>query len=544
MEWTGALGWLGTPVILLAAVLAGMLASAIRLPPLVGFLAAGFILNGVGIAPPEGLTLVADLGVTLLLFTIGLRFDVRALLRREVWGTASIHIGVSTLVGTGLLGLLATVGFGAAGADWRSWALWGFALSFSSTVLAVKVLEERGDDRTLYGQTAIGILLVQDVAAVLFMVFAAGEVPSPWAFELVLLVPGAWLLYRLLDRIGHDELLVLLGLVLALVPGWALFSSVGLEGNLGALILGLLVAPHARADEIARTLFGLKELLLTGFFVSIGFGATLTPSAAGMAAVLCALMLAPKTILYSFLIYRARLRRRTSVLAGLALSNFSEFALIVGGLGVANGMLPRESLAVIAVALGLSMALSSIANRQQGLAERLTLRLPQRPAEQLDPRDRPIDIGGAEAIILGMGRIGQAAYARLAESFRASAILGIDHDENHVTALGAAGKNAIKGDATDAEFWRRVASVSSVRLLLLALPLHEANLEALQMLRTAGVSCAKAAIYFYPDQGEQLRELGVVPVNLYDGSGRTLAEVAMQRLAEADGPAGDRDDDG
>lgn len=534
MEWSGAMSWLGTPAILLVAVLAGMAATAIRLPPLVGFLAAGFILEAVGIRPPSSLSLVADLGVAILLFTIGLKFDIRALLRRAVWGTATLHIGCSVLLGTGLMGLLATIGFTAAGPGWQSWALWGFALSFSSTVLVVKVLEERGDDRTLYGQTAIGILLMQDVAAVLFMVFAAGHVPTLWALELLLLVPGAWLVRRLLDHIGRDELLVLLGVVLALVPGWALFTSVGLEGNLGALILGLLIAPHAKADEIARTLSGLKELLLTGFFVSIGFSATPTAGALALAVVLCVLVLAPKTLLYVGLIRAARLRNRTSALTGLALSNFSEFALIVGGLGVAQGMLPDDALVVIAVALALSMAMSSIANRQHGLVERLALRLPLRPPELLDPRDRPIDIGDAEAIVLGVGRIGLAAYRRLTEEFPDERILGIDHDADHVTRLRADGLRIIHGDATDAEFWERVASVDTVRVLLFAMPTHQANLDALGMLRAAGVSCPKAAICFHHDEIAELRALGVEPVDLYEGSGVTLADKVIARLAERD----------
>ena len=131
--------------VLTAALAAGMVASLIRLPPLVGFLVAGFALNAAGVSAPDELGTIADLGVTLLLFGIGLKLDLRVLVRREVWVTATTHMVTTTLVATAFLGLLGVLGVGLlTNQDVQTLLLVGFALSFSSTVLVVKTLEERG----------------------------------------------------------------------------------------------------------------------------------------------------------------------------------------------------------------------------------------------------------------------------------------------------------------------------------------------------------------------------------------------------------------
>ena len=139
-----------TSAILVATLAGGLAASAVRLPPLVGFLAAGFVLRALGVEPVPELALVASLGVTILLFGVGLKVDVRSLLHREVWVTASVHMVATTVVSAALVGTLALAGVAlAASGGLTSWLLVGFALSFSSTVFVVKVLEERGWSRSL-----------------------------------------------------------------------------------------------------------------------------------------------------------------------------------------------------------------------------------------------------------------------------------------------------------------------------------------------------------------------------------------------------------
>ncbi len=161
---------------------AGFGARLLRLPPLGGFLAAGFVLSALGTQRVPELATLADLGVTLLLFAVGLKLDVRQLLRREVWGTAILHTSFMVIIGVGLLGVLTVLGVGLlAGLAWSTIALLAFALSFSSTVFVVKALAERSDTRARYGQVAVGVLVIQDLFAVVFVALSRGTPPSPWA---------------------------------------------------------------------------------------------------------------------------------------------------------------------------------------------------------------------------------------------------------------------------------------------------------------------------------------------------------------------------
>ena len=188
-------------VITIAAALAlGLIAHELRIPPLVGFLAAGFLLHVFGFTAFAGLQQVSDIGVVLLLFTIGLKFDLRSLLQPEALGTAALHMVTVVLLGAGTIGAAAAIGIVSVGGGLGTLALLGFALSFSSTVLVVKVLEDRSDDGSYYGQIAIAILVLQDLAAVAFITIAGEEPPSPWALALVLLIPGVWLLSREIGR--------------------------------------------------------------------------------------------------------------------------------------------------------------------------------------------------------------------------------------------------------------------------------------------------------------------------------------------------------
>ncbi|MFN2268754.1 MAG: cation:proton antiporter, partial [Desulfonatronovibrio sp.] len=147
----------------------GFLLSRVGLPPMVGFLVAGFAYNMAGLMPPPGLDLVADLGITLLLFSIGLKLDVKGLLKPEIWASATVQMIITTAFMCGVLYLGQQL-FHSELMDmsWKTILILGFALSFSSTVFAVKVLEEKGDLTAFYGRIAIGILIMQDLFAVLF----------------------------------------------------------------------------------------------------------------------------------------------------------------------------------------------------------------------------------------------------------------------------------------------------------------------------------------------------------------------------------------
>ena len=171
--------------------------------------------------------------VTLLLFTIGLKLRVKSLLRPYVWAPATLHMLVlSVLLGLALYALPIGVPLAAA-------LLIGFALSYSSTVFAVKVLEDKGEISGIYGQATLGVLIIQDLVAVLFMAISTGTWPKPWALLLLLgIFPLRIILFKVMNRTGHLELLILFGLAAAL-GAYELFEMVGLKGDLGALVMGV-----------------------------------------------------------------------------------------------------------------------------------------------------------------------------------------------------------------------------------------------------------------------------------------------------------------
>ncbi|MGL5605126.1 MAG: cation:proton antiporter, partial [Plesiomonas sp.] len=153
-------------VLISVAFIAGFAVQRLGLPPLVGFLLAGFGLHSVGFQSMALLTDIADIGVILLLFTIGLKLDIRQLLRREVLAGATGYTALSTVAVALLLALLKIGGLALAQSlNASHWVLLGFALSFSSTVLAVKNMQEKGELNSTYGRLALAILVIQDLFA-------------------------------------------------------------------------------------------------------------------------------------------------------------------------------------------------------------------------------------------------------------------------------------------------------------------------------------------------------------------------------------------
>lgn len=523
------------PIFILAAFIGGVTALLLRLPPLVGFLGAGFVLNASGYALTPALQTIADLGVTLLLFTIGLKLNIRTLLDSKVWGSASLHMFASTLLLMLLLSLLKFTGIALLqGNDWQTLLLLGFALSFSSTVFAVKVLEERSEAQSLYGRLAIGVLIMQDIFAVLFLTASTGELPSPWALMLFALFPAAPVLRAMLTRVGHGEMQVLFGVMLALVPGYALFDALGVKGDLGALIVGMLLAPHLAAPGLAKSLFNMKELFLVGFFLAIGLSALPTWELLGLSLLLVALV-PLKSLLFLYIFSGFRLRSRTALLSTLSLSNFSEFGLIVGALAASLGWLGNEWLVVLSLAVAFSFVLAAPLNAlSEPLYRRLERHLPQVEPERLHPSDRPLDLGDAQAVVLGMGKIGRGAYRRLEQHYGLR-VLGIDNNGQKIKRLHKEGYRLLEGDAADSDFWEKLLLSHDVQVVLLAMPHHAGNLFALEQLRHRDFDGRIAAVVEYPEEIELLRERGADAVfHVYEEAGLGLADsVAEESGLEA-----------
>ena len=235
------------PIWLLIAFILGFAAKQTGLPPLVGFLAAGFVLNAIGVESTDTLQTISDYGVYLLLFGIGLKLKIKNLLKPEIWATASLHMVITTTVFSFGIYLLSLISFSLfTDLDYLTSLLIAFALSFSSTVFAVKILEAKGESSSPYGRIAIGILIIQDIFAVIYLSFTKGEFPTIWALLVIAFLAIPWLIKvspisKILDKSGHGELLVLLGFLIP-IGSTAIFGAVNLKPDLGALIMGILLA--------------------------------------------------------------------------------------------------------------------------------------------------------------------------------------------------------------------------------------------------------------------------------------------------------------
>jgi len=500
----------------------GLLVTYISLPPMIGYLVAGFVLSAMGLHSGETLSAAADVGVTLLLFSIGLKLNIKDLFRTEIWATSISHMLLTIIIASTLIFGISFTGLQQfSDLSLFDAALIAFALSFSSTVFAVKVLDEKSEMSSLHGKISIGILIMQDLLAVIFLTATSGKIPSYWAILLLLLIPARPLIIKLLKQAGHGELLILSGISLAL-GGASLFDTVGLKPDLGALLIGILLAGNEKSEELAKSLLAFKELFLVAFFLSIGFNG-LPSFAAFVIAVGLAIVMFGKTFLFFRLLTFFKLRARTSFLTSLSLANYSEFGLIVGAIGVSNGWMNSEWLVIIALALSITFILSSLANTHaHSLYAKSENRLSCYEREQRLIDDQPIEVANAQVLLFGMGRVGTGVYDTLIEQF-GDHLLGIDYDHHVVEHHEKSGRHVILGDATDYDFWERLKP-GAVKLILLDMPNIKEALAAVKMIKDSGYQTRIAASVKHDDDMPILKEAGVDSVfNIYAEAGSGFA---------------------
>lgn len=512
------------PLWLAIAFACGLAVKGVRLPPMVGFLLAGFALNAMGAEGGEFLSATADLGITLLLFSIGLKLRLKSLARPEVWGVGTLHmVAVSVLIAAMILPLTYLKLPLLAGIEPLTALLIGFVMCFSSTVFAVKVLDELGATNARHGRTAIGVLVVQDIAAVVFIAASLGKAPSPWAVSLLALIPLRLVLAKVLDKVGHGELLIFFGITLALV-GADVFELMGIKADVGALVFGMLLANHAKANELAKALLGFKELFLVGFFLSVGMSAMPGWTEIGVA-LLFLVFLPIKVALYFGFFSLFCLRASTSWRAALNLANYSEFGLIVGAMATTAGWLAPEWLAVFAVVMSMSYVVSApLVN----IRDRLYLLW--RPKLKRFERSRRLageeDLGleHVKVVVFGMGRMGKAAYDAMAPDYPDN-LMGVEIAPEKAEESRTAGRSVVIGDATNPDFWTRApALLDGLEWVLLTLATHQTNLDAAIRLRERGYQGRIASIAHYHDEDLALKKVGVDNTfNIYAEAGRGFA---------------------
>ncbi len=288
--------------------------------------------------------------------------------------------------------------------------------------------------------------------------------------------------------------------------------------------MGVLISAHPKSVEMAKSMLGFKDLFLVGFFLSIGMSGQLSLEALIIGTLLVPFVFVKSAIFFA-LMTRFKLRARTSLLATLNLTNYSEFGLIVAAIGVTSGWLDGEWLVVIAIALSLSYVVAAPLNSRDDKIYS-TFRNFWRKFQRKErlPDDTILDTLGATIAIFGMGRVGCGAYDKM-RALHGETVVGIDFDADLVKGHQSMGRKALHGDPSDADFWDKIEQGHSIELIMLALPNLQANLDALEQLQEISFSGRIAATARFSDEEKVLRQSGATAVfNIYTEAGAGFAE--------------------
>ena len=473
-------------VFLAAAVVFVPLAARLKLGSVLGYLIAGAAIGpwGVALVTDVDTTLhLAELGVVLMLFVIGLELDPKRLvsMRREIFGGGSLQLAAC---GVPLFGALAALGLA-----WQAALVAGLALALSSTAIAVQAMTERNELATPTGRTAFAILLFQDIAAIpliaLVPLLAAGPVRSGmhgWerfavAFAAVagVIVIGRYLTrpaMRLVAKTGIRELFTAFALLL--VIGIAqLMTAAGMSMALGAFLAGVLLAGSEYRHALETDIEPFKGLLLGLFFIAVGmtidFG--LLGSRTALVATLVAGFLAIKVAALWAVARALGVTSRQRMLFAFLLSQGGEFAFVVFASARAAGVLPRDWEALLTVAVALSMATTPL----------LLLAHDRWLCRKAEGEKGPDAIDEeAPVIIAGFGRFGQIVGRMLfANGIRA---VVLDHDPDQIEMLRKFGYKVFYGDATRLDLLA-AAGAGRARLLVNAIDDPAASLALVDRVR-------------------------------------------------------------
>jgi predicted Kef-type K+ transport protein len=515
------------PLIILAALACGIASRALGLPALIGYLAAGFFMHEMELDGGELLHTLSGIGITLLLFTIGLKLEARKLLQPRIWGTTIVNMAVLQLLFTAVL-FAADALFPAIELNLDATLLIAFALTFSSTVFVIQVMQEQGEMASRHANLAIGILIIQDLAAVIFLAISTGKVPEPGAVLLLALIPLRPVILRLLSYCGHGELFTLAGLSLAL-GGAQLFEAEGIKGDIGVLALGALLAGHQKAKELSRNLLQFKDLFLICFFLTIGLDGWPQREVVLLSLLLGALALL-KPLLYFPLLTALHTPPRTALLSSAVLANYSEFGLIVIAVAAKSGMVDAQWSSAISLAIAVSFILNSpFSKRSHELYRRWQSKLLRFESSRV--RETHPDIADVRVIILGMGNIGTGAYEAIAPRY-GHYVLGVDENDRKLARHHAQHRRVVSADASDPDFWHLV-NLDNVELIMLALTNHEENMRVSRLLDHFGYRGQVSAVVRFVEEAEELQAMGISTFNLYAQAGAGFAAHAAEQLQSA-----------
>ncbi|APG24683.1 MULTISPECIES: cation:proton antiporter domain-containing protein [Syntrophotalea] len=488
------------------ATLTGMIGQKLRQPLIIMFLATGILAGPsfLGIIHSyEQIELLAHIGIALLLFIVGLKLDLTLI---RTTGPVALATGLGQILFTSLIGFLIALALGMA---WLNAAYVAVALTFSSTIIIVKLLSDKKEIDSLHGQIALGFLIVQDIAAILALVglttlgtaSASGNGASLLQVLLIaakgLGLLGAtallmkFVIPQLAGRLAHSiELLSLFAIAWAVLFG-AASEMLGFSKEVGAFLAGVSLASTAFRDSIGARLTSLRDFLLLFFFIDLGarLDWSMVGSQLGESLVLSTFVLVGNPLIVLAIMGYMGYRRRTALLAGLTVAQISEFSLIVAALGLAIGHISEETMGLITLVGVVTISISTYMILYSGQLYRL-LANPLRIFERSNPyreaardtleKSLPVDV-----VLVGLGNYGSGLVDYLLR--RGKNLLGVDFDPVALDKWRKRGVPVVYGDMADPEMHEHLP-LQKARWVVSTVRSREMNLALIHNLKKDGFS--------------------------------------------------------
>jgi monovalent cation:H+ antiporter-2, CPA2 family len=486
------------------ALIMGFVAARLKLPALVGYLIAGIIIGPATpgfVADVELSNQLAEIGVMLLMFGVGLHFSLDDLLavRRIALPGAIVQIAVATLLGIGVTALW--------GWSLAAGIVFGLALSVASTVVLLRALESRGVLESVNGRIAVGWLVVEDLVMVLvlvllppFSVWLGGNSPLPAegagdqsllitlvfalgrvsVFIALMLVVGRrifpWLLWQI-ARTGSRELFTLCVIAAAVGIAYGSAELFGVSFALGAFFAGMVMRESPLSYRAAEESLPLRDAFSVLFFVSVGmlFDPHVLISEPIHVIVVMAIIVFGKSLAAFFLVLLFRYPLNTALTVSASLAQIGEFSFILANLGVSLRLLPTEGQSLILAGAIISIALNplvfhAIEPAQAWIRSRSKLAQSlERPDDPLAVLPMTVDLNRltGQVVLVGYGRVGR----RIGEALAANGISFVVAEENReiVEKLRESGVPAVSGDGSEPTVLIQ-AHIHRARMLVIATP--------------------------------------------------------------------------
>lgn len=503
------------------AVGVGFLGRMLKQPLIVSFIAVGLIVGPSGLdllRSVEKIHLLSEMGIAVLLFVVGLKLDV-SLIRTS--GKVALATGLGQVIFTSVFGYFICLGLGF---EQVTSIYIAVALTFSSTIIIVKLLSDKKEIQSLHGQISIGFLIVQDIAVIIAMIVlsAMGTASDYSLMEEIILVVikgiGLVILTILLIRYVMTRLTALMArtpeLLVLFALSWAIalaaFSDfLGFSKEVGAFLGGISLASTPYREVISGRLISLRDFLLLFFFIHLG--SQLDLSLVGQqivpAAILSLFVLIGNPIIVMIILGLMGYRKRTGFLAGLNVAQISEFSLILAALGLSLGQINEETLGLITLVglltIGISTYLIMYSHQiYEWVAPALRIFEKETPYREIG--DEKVVAEYYDVIIFGLGMYGNNIAKSLEE--KGFKVFGVDFDPRAVKRWNRKGRAAQYGDADDPELMEILPG--NTQCVISTLPDKQINLALIKYLRNVDYKGKIAVTSYYGRTAKELELAG------------------------------------